>query len=85
VAAWKKEDSQQIELWERRMFWIAPIRGDVRKLRELLRLIEGNEAVARIMDEVLIEMLVRMERAIAADSEYWRWLVEKAREGDGPH
>jgi hypothetical protein len=61
------------------MFWIAPIRPDLKKLRELLRLIEGNRAVTRIMDELLIDMLRRMERAIVADSVYWNQLIEKAR------
>lgn len=79
MAAWKKDDAEQIEFWERRMFWIVPIRGDLRKLRELLRLIEGNGPVVRIMDELLVEMLRRMERAIAADSAYWTQLIDKAR------
>jgi len=83
VTAWKKSDVEQIELWERRMFWIVPIRGDLKKLRGLVRLIEGNGAVTRIMDEMLVEMLTRMERAIAADSEYWRGLIRQARGKDG--
>ena len=82
MTAWKKDDATQIEFWERRMFWIVPVRGDLKKLRELLRLIEGNAAVTRIMDEMLVEMLRRMERAIAADSTYWQQLIDKAREKD---
>ena len=83
MTAWKKSDAKQIEFWERRMFWIVPVRGDLRKLRELLRLIEGNAAVTRVMDEMLVEDLRRMERAIAADSAYWTQLIEKARGEDG--
>ena len=82
MPAWKKSDAEQIAFWERRMFWIVPVRGDLRKLRELLRLIEGSRPVVRVMDDMLVEMLRRMERAIAADSAYWQQLIDKARGHD---
>jgi len=81
VAAWKKDKAEQIELWETRMFQIAPVRGGLKKLRELLRLVRGNEAVVRVMDELLLEMLIRLEKAVAADSEYWQRLKEGGKGG----
>jgi len=84
VAAWKKRQAEQLRLWEERMFHIAPIRDDLQKVRELLRLIEGcrNEPIVDAMDRILKGALGRLEEAVAADSAYWADLLAQARGED---
>lgn len=82
--AWRKDRARQLEMWERKMFQSAPIRKLLQEARGLLRLAEtGNKAAFPLLEAILLECLLRQERATALDSEIWNERLGEARRDDG--